>query len=95
MNSLVTLSTLRDEDNPRWIRDLVSGAAQRYRFWRRSVSGRADDLPMHELIDLTDGVSRNGYPAVVWVCSCGRRGSGSLNVPEAQTGFLKHARGRA
>jgi len=50
---------------------------------------------MHELVNLVQGVNRQGYPAVVWVCSCGRRGSGSRTVPEAQTGFLKHARGRA
>lgn len=49
----------------------------------------------HELVDLTEGVNRHGYPAVVWVCSCGRRGSGSRTVPEAQAGFLKHFRGRA
>lgn len=50
---------------------------------------------MHELVDLREGTNRQGYLAVVWVCSCGRRGSGSRTVPEAQTGFLKHARGRA
>lgn len=49
----------------------------------------------HELMELTEGVDRRGYQAVVWVCSCGRRGSGSRTVPEAQTGWLKHARGRA
>jgi hypothetical protein len=49
---------------------------------------------MHQLIDLRQG-ERNGYGVAVWVCACGRKGSGSLSVIEAKAGFLKHARAGA
>lgn len=58
--------------------------------------GALDNVNMdHELVDYTEGVNRRGYPTIVWHCSCGRKGSGSLTGAEAQAGWIKHARGRA
>ncbi len=50
---------------------------------------------MHEFMGLEGGADRYGRPAAIWICSCGRRGSGSRTAPEAQAGWIKHARGRA
>lgn len=49
----------------------------------------------HEQLEYTQGVNQFGRPTVVWHCTCGRKGSGSLTVAEAWAGWIKHARGRA
>ena len=50
---------------------------------------------MHNLIGLQQGIDRYGRPAIIWMCNCGRKGSGSQTSPEARAGHSKHARGRA
>lgn len=49
----------------------------------------------HEQLEYTEGVNQRGYRTVVWHCTCGRKGSGSLTGAEARAGWIKHARGRA
>jgi len=49
----------------------------------------------HEQLEYTVGVSPRGYQVVIWHCTCGRHGKGSLTTAEARAGWIKHARGRA
>lgn len=41
------------------------------------------------------GENRDGYPTYIWQCACGRRGTGSRNLKDAEASYIRHQRGRA
>lgn len=57
------------------------------------VRGWVDTLCMHQIAGWEQDEDGYGRPRIVWVCGCGRRGSGAS--PKAATsGFKRHVRGR-
>lgn len=49
---------------------------------------------MHSLIEILEGYNhRTGQSVYVWLCECGRKGSGSKTMQAARAGFKKHASG--
>lgn len=54
------------------------------------------DTPMDHYFDGYDhGENRDGYPTYIWQCACGRRGTGSRNLKDAEASYIRHQRGRA